>query len=220
MIYAVTADGQRIQAARQVQGYCPCCKAELIAKCGEINIHHWSHKQADCDPWHEPETAWHLGWKALALSATTEVVLGPHRADMVGNGGVVIELQHSSISVEEIREREAFYRNMIWVIDTAPFRRNFCDMQTKVARDGSKVKWFDWLYPHKTLMEAEKPLFFDMGSSGLLEVLRFVRVGKYVDGEWGERFTHRWRCRAKPYSRQAFLGQYLSEVLDLDQRAA
>ncbi|HEV3447343.1 MAG TPA: hypothetical protein VG099_22065 [Gemmataceae bacterium] len=36
---------------------------------------------------------------------------------MVGNGGVVIELQHSSISAEDIEAREASYGDMVSLFD-------------------------------------------------------------------------------------------------------
>ena len=64
MLYAIETDGKRIQPVKDARALCPGCKKIVIAKCGVINVHHWSHLNGcECDPWHEPETEWHIGWK-------------------------------------------------------------------------------------------------------------------------------------------------------------
>ena len=117
-------EGERRRPARTGErGVCPCCNAETIAKCGEIVTWHWAHKgNHDCDPWSEPESEWHAHWKSVFADGDPkrmEVVIGPHRADAVTPGGVVIEIQRSPISPAEIREREVFYTanaaGMVWV---------------------------------------------------------------------------------------------------------
>lgn len=100
---------------------CSGCGDDVIAKCGEIKIWHWAHVNKECDSWYEPESAWHIGWKSLAPPDNQEVVIGPHRADIRTSKGTVIELQHSPISPEEIREREQFYGDMIWIFDASAF---------------------------------------------------------------------------------------------------
>jgi hypothetical protein len=121
MLYANGNQG-RIQATPGTQANCSCCGNELLAKCGEIKQWHWAHQAGDCDPWYEPESEWHLGWKALRADAEqTEVTIKRdgiiHRADIVCADGTVLELQHSSISPEEIRERERFYGKIAWLFD-------------------------------------------------------------------------------------------------------
>ena len=112
MLYAIDANETRIRAEPKLGGRCPICRNELVARCGRINIWHWSHKKRlDCDPWFEPETQWHLAWKELVVPDKIEVVIKPHRADILAMKGVVIELQHSAISPDEIIERERFYKN-------------------------------------------------------------------------------------------------------------
>lgn len=115
MLYALADDDTRIRPTAGVRARCPSCQAELIAKCGQINFHHWSHKAGDCDSWSDGETDWHRGWKARADPSWCEVVMPPHRADIRRPDGLVIELQHSSIVVEEIEKREAFYKPMWWL---------------------------------------------------------------------------------------------------------
>jgi len=89
----------------------------VIAKCGDLVVHHWAHRAADCDPWSEPETPWHREWKSHAPQHRQEVVIGRHRADVVAPNGVVVEIQHSNIAGGEVRERERFYKRMLWIFD-------------------------------------------------------------------------------------------------------
>ena len=63
MKYAIVND-QRTEASKGSKGVCRACRAEMIAKCGKIEINHWAHKRKqNCDPWWENETAWHREWK-------------------------------------------------------------------------------------------------------------------------------------------------------------
>ena len=63
MKYAVSND-QRIEATPKAVGKCPCCGADLIARCGDLKVWHWAHKgRRVCDHWWESETEWHRAWK-------------------------------------------------------------------------------------------------------------------------------------------------------------
>ena len=54
----------KTEATPGSKGLCQICDSELVAKCGEIRVHHWSHKsKRDCDPWWENESEWHRAWK-------------------------------------------------------------------------------------------------------------------------------------------------------------
>jgi hypothetical protein len=120
MLYAKVED-RKVRAQRGQSGLCPLCGGEVIAKCGSLRAWHWAHKSlVDCDAWSEPVGPWHLSWQNLVRPEFVEVAIGPHRADIVGDGGDggrVIELQHSPIAPEEIAEREAFYGDMLWLFD-------------------------------------------------------------------------------------------------------
>ncbi|MBD2681575.1 MULTISPECIES: competence protein CoiA [Nostoc] len=124
MFYALDESGNKILPKPNIKGFCPCCKGEVIAKCGGIKLHHWSHKTlTQCDQWYEM-TAWHLGWQSLFPVECREVVIQKddvsHRADIKINN-LIIEFQHSTLSKAEIEERELFYgsdaNKLIWVID-------------------------------------------------------------------------------------------------------
>jgi hypothetical protein len=163
-------DGEeRIAAGPGLVGVCPGCCSELTAKCGEIRVWHWSHRAAnDCDPWHESETDWHLWWKSKAPRDWIEVSLGPHRADVRRDDGLVLEFQHSHIDPATIREREGFYGLMAWLVDLRDVQHH---LDFREAGEGIR---FHWRHARKVWAKASKPLFFDLGDR-VLEVLSLTQ---------------------------------------------
>lgn len=130
MHFAIDEHGYRVKPFPKGRATCALCKADLIAHCGEIYSWHWQHSSdRDCDPWMEHETEWHRRWKAKFPDTWQEVIIEntqeKHIADVLTDKGVVIEFQNSSISSSVIRIREAFYGNMIWVINANTFKDNF-----------------------------------------------------------------------------------------------
>jgi len=103
----------------------------MIAKCGPRILHHWAHAgRRNCDTWWENETEWHRAWKNLFPEFCREIShIAPdgeiHRADIKTPTGIVIEVQHSAMTDAERQSREAFYNNLVWVIDGRAFRSNF-----------------------------------------------------------------------------------------------
>lgn len=121
MLYTIV-NGQKILASPNSKGYCEICQGAVFSKCGEHRIWHWAHLSSeDCDSWHEPETEWHKNWKLLFPSENVEVVIKKngvcHRADIMTNEGVCIEVQNSPISCRDRAARESFYGQMCWVIN-------------------------------------------------------------------------------------------------------
>ncbi len=170
MIYATTPDGAKARPIPSGRALCPSCRSPVIAKCGEIVTWHWAHESRDdCDRFSEGETDWHLGWKTMVQPEFCEVVIQrreTHRADIVGNGGRVIELQHSPISVQAIREREAFYGRMAWLFDAA----EFIDRLELVPNERDFFA-FRWVHKRKSVTSCTKAIYFDMGQKGILHVL-------------------------------------------------
>jgi hypothetical protein len=118
----------RITAADAQRGgafHCPSCNKLLVLKKGRIVIHHFAHKPPlDCH-WARGETLAHLEAKRIVHAALTargvraeleyslETLPGDRRADVMAwspSGRMIaIELQHTSISAEEIAERAFAY---------------------------------------------------------------------------------------------------------------
>ena len=130
MQYALV-DGKKSEARKGVGGTCEICGSQMVPKCGPRVMHHWAHSsRRDCDPWWENETPWHREWKELFPEDCREVshvdAKGEiHRADIKTPTGIVIEVQHSTMSEGERESRELFYQNLIWILDGRGFRKNF-----------------------------------------------------------------------------------------------
>jgi competence protein CoiA len=122
MQFALVNDERR-EASPELLGYCPGCLQQMLARCGSQRVWHWSHRgKRSCDPWWEPETAWHRAWKDQFPSGWREVFRRSetgerHVADVMTENGLVIEFQHSHLPSQERAAREGFYRNMLWVVD-------------------------------------------------------------------------------------------------------
>jgi competence CoiA-like predicted nuclease len=121
MRFALLND-KRIEATKGAKGLCPCCGSELVAKCGEIKVHHWSHKKKCDDHWWENETEWHRNWKNKFPKEWQEIIQRDesgekHIADVKTGSGWTIEFQHSPISKEERDSRDYFYNKLIWIVD-------------------------------------------------------------------------------------------------------
>lgn len=184
MIYAVN-DGQRITATPGGAAVCPSCGSPVVAKCGKIKVWHWSHSTRDCDSWSEGMTEWHASWQDLFPLEWREVVIRRgkqfHRADVLLPNGRVVEFQHSSIGVGEIREREQFYQNMIWVFDVRDAFRN----DRLILRNRGTHFNFRWKHPRLSIAFARCQVYLQYGQRELLEL-----GGMWADapcGGWGRR---------------------------------
>ena len=130
MQYAMSLTEERISTFPSGKGICPNCRANVIAKCGELNIWHWAHEnRSDCDSWsYEPMSQWHLRWQEKFSPNNREVFISrngeTHIADIVGKNGTIIEVQNSPISTADIENRELFYNDMCWIINSDKFWHN------------------------------------------------------------------------------------------------
>lgn len=139
-------ENNTIEATKGAKGICPSCGSELIARCGDIKINHWSHKNnRNCDPWWENETEWHRSWKNNFPKNWQETIKvdeqtgEKHIADVFTSHGLVIEFQHSHIDPQERSSRERFYKNMVWVVDGTRLKRDYLRF-LKGKKDFRKTK--------------------------------------------------------------------------------
>lgn len=180
MRYA-TVDGTKQLPSKGTWGSCPSCKETVVSKCGSLVVHHWAHKAgADCDRWSEPIGPWHLEWQSEVKPDFVEVVVGTHRADLVGNGDCVIELQHSPIPKDDIRAREEFYGKMVWVFDATE--------RFEMVTTGKRVFFSFGRTKHINL--CSKPIFLDFGSM-LVEVESLTEDVACMNG-YGWARTREW----------------------------
>ncbi len=189
---------ERLYAFPKGRGVCPTCGAPVIAKCGTIKTHHWAHESRDdCDTWSESVGPWHLAWQQLVAEEHVEVTIGVHRADIVGNHGKVIELQHSSIPPDDIHARENYYGDMVWVFDATD--------RFPCVPCGDKV--FFSLGSTKHIEFCRKPVFLDCGNY-IVEVEAFTKTFDKFSG-YGLLRDQSW-----------FANQFLSDVIRPDNTLA
>lgn len=213
MIWGIS-NKERIKAEPNKTAFCDICGEELIPKCGTIKMWHWAHKiNSDCDSWAEHETQWHMDWKNEFPKEQQEVVIEKeikvdlldghnrnmgfevhkqkHRADIKVND-LVIELQNSPISAKEIKERENYYNNMIWVLNGDTIAKGI------EIRDKKGLITFRWKFPPKSWWHSNKLKFIDFSeklSTLLLQYEQFEQgkttgknVSYRVDNDYGDGF--------------------------------
>ena len=189
MQYAWIDGRRRPPLAKKERTTCRDCGGLLTAVMPVENSPHWRHQSGDCDPWTEPEGAWHLAWKEFFDLSCREVALRDpgtgelHRADILVGGGTptatVLELQHSSISEEERDAREAFYHlqhRMFWLVhihsETTFLAHRFgmsLDFKSRpVDVDGRRFAIIRWAGPSRQFIEkwkrAKAHVFFHAGA--------------------------------------------------------
>lgn len=152
-------NGERVVASRDgekgLDYRCPNpdCRGPMILKPGRIVTAHYAHKPPATCAWSAGETIAHLEAKSLFRDALTarglkvevecivDTLPGDRRADVLvtspSGERVAIELQHTSIGLEEIEARAFAYARagiaQIWV----PFlRAGFLDDATRLSRKG------------------------------------------------------------------------------------
>lgn len=185
MIVARLPDGIISQPRPGLHGYCPHCRREVVAKCGQVMAWHWAHVSGDaCDSWGGVETDWHRTWKRRFPLEWIEVSMGPHRADVAVPHGPVLEFQRSHLSVTGIQERERFYRNLVWVIDGRAIEDDFRWVSVPGDRRSGLPAEFTWLSPNPSWTRARMPVAVDFGRPSEL-------YGMFVLRQWNpiERWT-------------------------------
>jgi hypothetical protein len=168
-------DGKRSEASKGIKGLCPICDSEMIPKCGEFRVHHWSHKgNRFCDSWWESETDWHRSWKGHFPDDWQEVIHRDgngekHIADVKTENGWVLEFQHSFLNPEERRAREAFYAKLVWVVDGLRRMRDKSQFQDALKRAAVvfnrplilRVTFPEKCRLLKEWLDCSAPVFFD-----------------------------------------------------------
>lgn len=159
-------DGQRSLPLSGRHGECPQCGRQMVAKCGPLVMHHWAHwRSRSCDPWWENETVWHREWKSRFPEGCREIShTAPdgevHGADIVTPTGIVIEIQHSSMTEAERGSRENFYGNLVWVLDGRGFADRFDVYHLLPDPTSDLAKDLIWIKATRRLEGAVRGLFF------------------------------------------------------------
>lgn len=126
--FALDKNNKQISITNAIRGdffSCPFCGSRMIAKKGEVKIHHFAHLGSCTETWkYDPMTEWHKNWQNEFPKENQEIMLRKgnikHIADVLINK-YVVEFQHSKISLEEFLDRNRFYTSLgyklIWIFD-------------------------------------------------------------------------------------------------------
>ena len=144
MRFAIIGNNKHQLPFKGAKGVCPACGETVIAKCGSIKVHHWSHQSNSNCKYKENKGEWHLKWQMQFEDDWQECqIKNPNTneiniADIKTQNGFVIEFQHSSISEEERKARENFYCEkqygncgMIWVVDGSRLKNDWIRFNNK-----------------------------------------------------------------------------------------
>lgn len=124
-MHIAIVNNERATPSPRATGSCPACGRPVIAKCGDVKVHHWAHRgKTSCEHGREQKTPWHNAWQSQFSTDWLErrdyAESGEVRiADVRTERGVTIEVQHSPLCAQEIAARERFYRNLVWVVNGA-----------------------------------------------------------------------------------------------------
>lgn len=173
------------------QYYCQVCDQPVMQKRGEIRIHHFSHysphgTHADivpcCDHWSYDMSDWHMEWQKRFSKDDIEKVLKnnglKHIADLLIDD-IVVEFQHSSISLDDFNDRNEFYTGLgykvIWVFDVSE------DFLKGRIRDGNYDGSYKWAYAKKLFREldfgkAKATIYFQFGNCDDKDSINLERV--------------------------------------------
>jgi len=185
MQYALV-DNSVVEPSPGLKGTCRSCGSPMLAKCGQFKLWHWAHKsRLHCDPWWEPETDWHRARKNRFPKEWHEVIrFDPatnekHIADVKTDKGLVLEFQHSAITPEEMKAREDFYGNMIWVVDGCRGELDAANFNMSLGGQISDapvaygLRWYGRSKLFSVWIQATKPVFIDFGQANLWRLVMF-----------------------------------------------
>ena len=207
--------------------HCGACSGKVIAKRGEQKVHHYAHACGEsCDPWRTSDGMgpWHRMWQGYASKEHLEVTIVKdgvrHIADIrVPETGLVIEVQHSPMPIEEARAREAFYEKMIWIVDATE--------QKQFGREAVRLVGRNWgliSVPRVFWSSLSKPTYIDT-RWGLYEtafwegrrcIARPVEVKKFFESRFGSALTSGVEETSWEYSKEKLDGEDLRMDLRMD----
>ena len=128
MFIAIDSNGNRTdsnEANKETKYFCPICGEDVKLKKGKINAPHFAHQNGACsDNWNYDMSWWHRKMQNYFSQEYREIIVTHnnrrHRADILIDN-IVIEFQHSPISISEFNDRNCFFKEagyrLAWIFD-------------------------------------------------------------------------------------------------------
>lgn len=104
------------------------------------------------------ESEWHRWWKNRVPLDRQEQRRGNREADIVTYDNTVVEVQHGSLSEDEITARERHYGQMCWIFDA---RHAYSEGRLQVLPQAPAV--FKWRSPRTTIRACRRLVYLDLG---------------------------------------------------------
>ena len=210
MFYAIK-DNIKIRPNPNIKdAVCPLCNEQVIPKCGEIKIWHWSHKaNADCDSFGEPESEWHLNWKNNFNKECQEVIIKKcvseycydkkynhnHTTDDHGDCTDCIFIKHrADIKLDNglIIELQNSHLSSDKIKEREEFYGNMiwilngqtiCSSLGLKKEKGNGIRTFRWKHPPKSWWVANKPIIVDWDKENVFIIKKIYQ--NIPCGGWG-----------------------------------
>jgi competence protein CoiA len=202
MLLALNENNKLIKATDKKQNAkCPNCNSEMGSYISSFNEdNHWFHRPGSvCIGEKEPKTEWHFDNQNLFQDYDLEKTFLKggisKRADVMINDNLVIEFQHSSITEDEILQRNQHYGKVVWVFDA---NEPYTNERLKIWESGE----FEWIKPRKTIISSNMPVFLSIGT-GFYHFHVITKDYKYTD-EGFEGMHSFYYGRGKIYNREQF----------------
>lgn len=134
MQFAISKTGERTIINDAIKGedyFCPCCNGLMTQKKGTQMIWHYAHKSLNnCIDYYDNKGEWHRKMQDMFPEKNREIVenfgMYKHIYDILTDNGVIIEFQHSPLSLDDFKKRtkDYIFRSVfhktarpIWVFD-------------------------------------------------------------------------------------------------------
>lgn len=182
MLYAIDQNGQAIRpSAHKEQATDPYSGGIVHGVFGE-GLNYWRLIEDEYDAWALPDSTWNLKWKMKFPKELVEISIQgdqeKHVGDVRTNTGTVLKFQGRNLTEDQIKQREAFFGQMVWV-----FRAEKWDIELNFnptrfrdteGRDRQLPKndAFEWVkytarYPKSVFEVCKMPVFLDFGDDSI-----------------------------------------------------
>jgi competence CoiA-like predicted nuclease len=161
--------------------FCPDCQEPVIyvSRSDRAGAHFRhqveSHCSYDgdrtCKMYLNKKSDFHLTWQGLFPKKCLEVVIGSNRVDIYltsSDNNLVIEVQHSPISRQDLIKRENQYPNLWWIFDLQNSKFTIEHLRTYVE-DTYRLKFFkgDSSFMQLLHCSSKAKIFLDNGGTNL-----------------------------------------------------
>jgi hypothetical protein len=204
MIFANALDTlkpiQATQTGQRARCPDPLCNCVMMSRCSDDKdyTNHWyGYHNGICVSHFEEMSEWHRDWQNTIDNpvggVNVEVIINGldryKRADLKPDHGIVIEFQKSSISYNDVKERERHYRKMIWVLHE---ERTFSEYRQEKTKYGN-ITCSKKFYPRKAWYKNQNrniPIFIDHGdylsSESLLSktISKKEFISKFINSQY------------------------------------